>query len=296
MYETQTDQKNYLSARFTPLSFLTITRPANVLITAISVGVGGYIASFGWLKFAPDLGWAALSAALIAAGGNVFNDYCDRELDKLQKPHRPLPAGKISESMALIWSGTLSAIGLFVALLITGKAVLIASWALVLLFFYSWKLKAKPLIGNLTVAFIAGLAFVYGGVAVRSTGAAVWAGILALLFHLVREIIKDIEDRSGDAEAGAQTFVVRYGLMGGRIAAAVVGLLLICVLPLPHLAGPFRLPYLYIVLPGVLPVVVVAVILTWKWELPEKLHSLNVLLKVDMLVGLAALIVGRPAQ
>jgi 4-hydroxybenzoate polyprenyltransferase len=292
--EIQTDQKERSSILFTPVSLLTITRPLNVLITAISVGVGGYIASFTWFDFAPDLGLAALSAALIAAGGNVFNDYCDRELDKIQKSHRPIPAGKISELAALIWSGLLSITGLLIAFFITGAAILIASWALVLLLFYSWKLKAKPLIGNVSVAFIAALAFVYGGVAVRSIGPAIWAGTMALLFHLAREIIKDVEDRAGDAEAGACTFVVRFGLKAGRFAASFVCLLLICVLPLPHLMGSFRLPYLYMVLMGVLPVVIIAVILTWKWEVPEKLHRLNVLLKVDMLVGLTALIVGRP--
>jgi len=66
-----------------------LIRPENVFITALSVYVAGLISSIHGLQFGADLSKAALSAALIAAGGNIFNDYCDRDLDRIQKPHRP---------------------------------------------------------------------------------------------------------------------------------------------------------------------------------------------------------------
>jgi len=71
---------------FSIIAYLMLIRPENVFITALSVYVAGLISSIHGLQFGADLSKAALSAALIAAGGNIFNDYCDRDLDRIQKP------------------------------------------------------------------------------------------------------------------------------------------------------------------------------------------------------------------
>ena len=279
---------------FSIIAYLMLIRPENVLITALSVFVAGLISSVHWLQFGADLSKAVLSAALIAAGGNVFNDYCDRDLDRIQKPHRPIPAGRISHGAALRLTAGCFFCGLLIALTIGGAAFLIASWAVFLLLLYSWRWKRTILLGNLTIAFIAALAFIYGGVAVRSVGAALWAAGLAFLFHLGREVVKDMEDHWGDAAGEACTLVVRYGINAGRWAASASFLLLILFLPFPYHWGGFRIGYLYIALFGVLPMLLMAVFWVWRWTKPQQLHRLNVMLKWDMLVGLAALLIGRP--
>ena len=278
-----------------PLAFLRIARPENVIITALSVVVAGVISNPHWTTFIIDLIVAALSAGLIAAGGNAFNDVCDRDLDRTQKPHRPIPAGQITVRAAIYWTAGCFVIGLTLALRIGGMAFLIASWAVFLLLLYSWRWKRLPLVGNLSVAFVASLAFIYGGVAVRSIGVAFWAAWLAFFFHLGREIVKDLEDRSGDAAAHADTFVVRYGEGAGRYAAVLAFILLSFSLLLPYYLGGFRIEYLVVALLGVFPVLVLGAVAIWRWTTPEQLHRLNLILKWDMLVGLAALLVGRPA-
>ena len=194
----------------------------------------------------------------------------------------------------LIAVASLALAGLAIAVALGGMMVLIASWAIFLLMLYNWKWKRTPLIGNLCVAFTSALAFVYGGAAVQAIGIALWAAILAFLFHFGREIVKDMEDYSGDKAASAGTFAVHYGLAAAGSMATAAFLGLITFLILPWLLGPFDELYLLVALVGVLPVLLVTILWLWKWQEPRQLHRLNLLLKADMVVGLAALLVGSP--
>ncbi len=265
------------------------------MITALSVFIAGMISNVHWEMFASDLFLASLSAALIAAGGNTFNDYCDRDLDRHQKSHRPIPSGQIAPQAALYWAAFCFIAGLLVSVSINSMAIIISSWAVFLLLFYSWRWKKLPFIGNFIVSFVAGLAFVYGGAAVESISVALWAALLAFLFHFGREIVKDMEDHWGDDASGASTLVVKYGINTGRWSVLISFLLLSIFLPFPYFFGNFQKVYLYLTLFGVLPVLILSGIWIWRWYHPEQLHRLNVLLKVDMLVGLAALFLGRPS-
>ncbi len=283
-----------LGGKLDSAAFLSLTRPGNLVITALSVLIAGIISHAQWRDFTLALLLAALSASLIAAGGNVYNDYCDRDLDLRQKSHRPLPAGRITPRSALRWSEILFLSGLAIAPFINLPALIIAAVAALLLVLYSRFWKGQPLIGNLAVALISGLAFVYGGVSVHSLRSALCAAWLAFLFHLGREIIKDMEDREGDALHQAHTLIVRYGMKPGRLLISAIFLLLAVSLPLLYGLGGFQSAYLIIVLLGILPVILFAGVLVWVWSEPKQLHLLGLVLKVDMLVGLAALFLGRP--
>lgn len=275
-------------------AYILLIRPGNLIITLASVFIAGIISSVNWQEYWFKLAIAAVSAAFIAAGGNAFNDYCDRELDHHQKAHRPIPAGKISPVAALKWTGLCLISGLLLSILVNVTTLLIASWAVFLLLFYSQYWKRIPVVGNVTVAFVAGLAFIYGGAAVQNIGTAFWAACLAFLFHLGREIIKDMEDQQGDKAAGVTTLPVKYGLKAGSWGVLVSFVLLVIFLPLPYLLGDFRIPYLYLSLFGVFPVLALAIVWIWRWIEPHHLHRLNLLLKLDMIVGLSALYFGRP--
>jgi geranylgeranylglycerol-phosphate geranylgeranyltransferase len=101
-----------------------------------------------------------------------------------------------------------------------------------LLWGYSRWLKRTPLVGNLAVALVLGLAILYGGLAVTSFGDARWAAALlgaAFAFGstLAREIAKDIEDAKGDAAGGARTLPIVIGAGAATwVASVVIGLTL----------------------------------------------------------------------
>ena len=72
-------------------------------------------------------------------------------------------------------------------------------------------MKRIILLGNFIVAFLTGLAFIYGGIAVNNFKYAVIPAIFAFLINFIREIVKDMEDIEGDKSAGIFSFPYLYG-------------------------------------------------------------------------------------
>ena len=82
--------------------YIEIVRPVNLIITFLVVYVSGIIC-IGDIFFSMILILAGFTAALTAAGGNVINDIYDYKVDRINRPLRPLPLGKILKSEATIF-------------------------------------------------------------------------------------------------------------------------------------------------------------------------------------------------
>src|SRR5207245_1278901 len=123
--------------------------------------------------------------------------------DRVNRPAgRPLAAGRISRGTAdlCVAGGTL--LGLAAAALVNGTAVLIGAAALGVMVAYSPVLKRRGLPGNVAVALVAGLPLMFGAIAVERPRAGLVPWTLAAWIHLVREIVKDLDDQAGDAALG----------------------------------------------------------------------------------------------
>ena len=85
--------------------YLEITRPANCVLTAVGVAVGAFVAVGPELAgMAPQLALGCGAAMACVAGGNVLNDWFDRETDRANHPQRPLPSGRLQPAAALRWA------------------------------------------------------------------------------------------------------------------------------------------------------------------------------------------------
>ncbi|MBK8433975.1 MAG: UbiA family prenyltransferase [Chloroflexi bacterium] len=96
-------------------------RPVNALAGCLAVILGGYVA--GATNWWPVI-MAGITTLLITAASNAWNDYLDIEIDKVNQPHRPLPAGHISPRGALIFSLVGTAASLVTAAFINAPAFL----------------------------------------------------------------------------------------------------------------------------------------------------------------------------
>jgi geranylgeranylglycerol-phosphate geranylgeranyltransferase len=271
-------------------SIIAISRPANVLISMISIFVAAFIT--GTLHPAINVLLACISGGLIAAGANTINDYFDLEIDRINKPKRPLVAGKLSSSQAVIIALFEFAVGSLLALFIGFLAFIIAFSISLLLFLYSYRLKRLPLIGNLAVSFSTGMAFIYGGIAVHRVVETLIPAIFAFFYHFGREIIKDIQDREGDTSEKARTFPIIYGNRLSLILTTLNFALLTVLVFLPFLFGWYGIKYILVILFGVYPVIFFSVWSMWRNQTPGNLGFISNLLKADMLVGLLAIYLG----
>ena len=283
---TETDR------RILSIGWVIIARPVNMFLTFASVMLGAYLASkyaeWNWGKVV----MAAASASLILAAGNAFNDLRDQESDVINHPDYPLVTGAISLSGAWRVLITCGVLGLSFAGMVSLTAFAVGGFVSLLLLTYSLYLESVPFWGNLSVAIMAALTFPFGGIALGTIHGTEYPCIFALLFHLAREIVKDLQDRQGDALAKANTLAVKFGVQFPRIVvSAVLGLLIIVTL-VPYLIGVYNLTYLLIVLLGVDGLLVGMIWKLWTSEDSRSLRQVSLGLKAGMAIGLIAIVLG----
>lgn len=268
-----------------------IIRPLNILITFISVIVGGIIA----LKsnnISQPLFFAAISESLTFTAGNIINDIFDLEIDKINRPKRVLPSGIITKNLA----GIIYLIFLFSALYISYnvspivfKIILLTN---VVLFLYSFIIKKMILIDNVIVAAIVGSAFIVGSASVGNINAGYIPFAFALLINFAREIVKDMEDIKGDSASGIKSFPSVFGFGNSKIMILLSTIVLIIITFYPYIFDIYGLVYLLIILMVVDPLLIFILIKLYKNDTIENFKKVSLYLKVTMLLGLIAIYLG----
>ncbi len=222
-----------------------IIRPELPLAAGMCVVIGEVVA----LGALPSPGTAArgfLLGFFLSSSAMVFNDYFDLEVDRVNAPQRPLPAGLLTRSEAVVLGCLIALAGLAVAWsfqpLVLGLSLVV--WLIG--FLYNWKLKAAGIWGNLIVSANVALTFIMGGIAAgQAWSGIVWAfGSIAFFFDLAEEIAGDAMDAEGDRKRASKSIAIRHGKQAAlSISGALFGLvvLLSC---LPIALGERDLGYL----------------------------------------------------
>jgi geranylgeranylglycerol-phosphate geranylgeranyltransferase len=179
-------------------------------------------------------------------------------------------------------------LGLGGSALVSGTLFALASVSLVLMAAYSPVLKRRGLVGNLTVAVVAGFPLMYGALAAGHGGAGIVPWVLAAWLHLGREVSKDLVDVPGDRVLGRRTVPILSGETTGRnVARAILWAFIPVSLALPAAAG-----YGW----GYFVIAVVADGFVWSAAraLSSRMYPAAVRhAKLAMPLGVAALVLGR---
>ena len=220
---------------------LSLTRPVNSAVAGLAALLG-YIVATGTLTPLSLVLFPIV--ALITAAGNAWNDLCDLAIDRINRPDRPLPSGRVTPGAAGSLAGFLFAAGLFLAIPAGLPCVLIAVANSLLLLAYARALKRTALWGNVAVSYLSASIYPFGG-ALAGIGAMErtlpLAGI-TFLAMLSRELLKDAEDVAGDRAAGARTIPIAAGVKKTAVAAYACALAAIAVSLLPVVpwwGGPY---------------------------------------------------------
>jgi geranylgeranylglycerol-phosphate geranylgeranyltransferase len=153
-----------------------------------------------------------------------------------------------------------------------------------------------PLAGNVVIAALGGLTFMTGGFAIDYVMALTLPGpfipaAYAFFFHLVREIIKDVEDIEGDRRVGIKTLPQVIGVQNSLSLALLLFLILVVLTYLPILAGWFGVYYQVITVYIIDLPLLLLLIFIWGNPTASMLRIGSLSLKTGMGLGIVALIV-----
>jgi len=172
------------------------------------------------LLAAPLIGSAM--AALLNAGNNALNQIYDLEIDRINKPKRPLPSGRLSVAQVWWFTNIAYAVSLVLAWLVAPAGRHECFWlvavAVVCTYIYSvppLRTKRLGIWANVTIAIPRGVLLKVAGWSSVKTilGVEPWyIGAIFGLFLLGATTTKDFADMDGDRRGGCRTLPIRYGV------------------------------------------------------------------------------------
>ena len=255
-----------------------------------------------------------VSTVLIAAGGYVINDYFDVKIDRINRPERLIVTRTISKEQAMRFFQILTtcgiAMGIAVAVVVRSTTLgLIYVVVPGLLWFYSSSYKRQFIVGNVIVAFASALvpmliAFAnvsylkhsYGEVVQYSPASHdlyIWLGGFALFAFLctwIREVIKDLQDQTGDRELECHSMPIKMGETPTKVFVTAMVLLTVgliawlafSILPFSHVWGCLSIRYVVF---GLFVPFVCLLWLVWAAKIPSDYRAPQFLAKFIMFLG-----------
>lgn len=208
--------------------FLELSRPFTLVAPALGFASGAVTAAGAVprelfsreLLIFPLIGLTM--AAVLNAASNALNQIYDLEIDRINKPRRPLPSGRLSIRDAWVFTVAAYAAALVLAWLVAPGGRHECFWIVVvataITFLYSappFRTKRLGIWANVTIAIPRGVLLKVAGWSAVKTIAGVepwYIGAIFGLFLLGASTTKDFADMEGDARGGCRTLPIIHGV------------------------------------------------------------------------------------
>ena len=300
------------------MKYLKLIRYPNLLLIAFMLLTFHY----GFLKMQGivlalndwQFGLLVLATVLIAAAGYVINDIMDQEVDNDNKPEQLIVGKSISETKAyniylgLIISSTL--IGFYLSYFVIDKPSFFGLFVIysILLYSYATDSKQIPILKNILVAFVLALSVISVGMfdvipVMNPENQAEMKmflsiildyAIFAFILNLIREIVKDMEDITGDDNQGIRTLPIAIGMKKTARIVFVLGLIAVLILLWYTNANLMKFQLYYATLYALLFVVapmLFFVVKIWNAQSKKDFHLLSSVLKWVIFFGILSIFV-----
>src|SRR5687767_14217434 len=200
----------------------TLIAPALGFFSGAITAIGAYPSEpWSMQVLAPAL-IGSLMAAVLNAASNALNQIYDLAIDRVNKPARPLPSGRLSIRQAWHFTWICYAIALVLAWLVAPGGrhecfwIVLAATAITILYSAPpFRTKRLGIWANVTIAIPRGVLLKVAGWSAVKTAAAVepwFIGGIFGLFLLGASTTKDFADMEGDARGGCRTLPIIYGV------------------------------------------------------------------------------------
>src|SRR5690606_3445932 len=132
------------------MAYLRLTRPANIVTAIADILAGIAVSGAALALISPEVHphtgsgfsswlWLCLSTIGLYGGGVAFNDVFDAELDRIERPERPIPSGLVPLQKAALMATLLLVMGIvaawqvstlsgIIALIVAGLCILYDAW------------------------------------------------------------------------------------------------------------------------------------------------------------------------
>lgn len=258
-----------------------------------------------------------ISTVIIAAGGNIINDYFDVKADRINRPKKIIIGKHIKRRWAIINHWALNFIAFMMAIYLSYE--LSSFWYLFihllsinLLWYYSVQLKRTVVIGNIVIAFLTALVPVLVGIYYAQSydwssvktifpfrsehvqffpiylGVAL--GLFAFLLNWTRELIKDIEDIEGDKILKAKTLPIVYGIKSSKkLSYIILSVPVILTIGFFYLKKETLMDEVVNFIPLIIcgPALILAYILIIQSKIASQFKSAHLVLKLIMIFGIS---------
>lgn len=227
-----------LSARGSVKDYVDLARPFTLMPPMLGFLTAG-VTSFGAqpelkasLPVLLPLVLGSLMAATLNAASNAINQIYDLEIDRINKPKRPLPSGRLTTGQAWGFTAVTYAVALTLAYLATPpgaarhECFVIVVIAALLTYVYSGpplRTKRHWFFANLTIAIPRGLLLKVAGWSAVGTVMKLepwYIGAIFGSFLLGSASTKDFADMEGDRAQGCITIPIKFGVRRGALMIA----------------------------------------------------------------------------
>ncbi|RLE44864.1 hypothetical protein DRJ22_05365 [Candidatus Woesearchaeota archaeon] len=238
---------------------------------------------FKWVVFK-----GLITLLCLMAGGYFLNDYIDLEVDKKVHPNRALPKGYISLNLVFILSSIFFTTSLILGITTSYKMALLVIVSAFLLLIYNVALRRYHIIGNIVVSFLSASVFIFASIISSKWDKSFFIILIAFLFSLSREMMKDIEDIRGDRKSGYRTLPIVKGVKFTFLLSRFVFIAGIFVIIASFFTREFS--YRYILSSIFLVIIPSTIFLIFKWK-PQSVSVISKYIKAEMIAFILVLFI-----
>ena len=228
------------------------------------------------------------------ASGYIINNFYDSEKDSINRPRKSTLEQYVSQNTKLILYFIINFIVVIIASYVSFRSVLFFSIYIFAIWFYSHKIKKRPIIGNLISAILTITPFFAIFLYYKNYSGLIFVfGFYLFLILAMRELVKDLENLKGDLTLDYKTVPVVYGEKTAKIMIAL--LVLINILVTGYLVSTYDLGKMDYFFYGSISLLFIVVFLVYKAQRQQQYVWIHNLLKLLVLLGVFSIVLLNPS-
>lgn len=235
-----------------------------------------------------------LASVAAIASGYIINNFYDSEKDSINRPHQVSVEKMVSQNTKLILYFILNISVIIAASYVSFRAVLFFSLYIFAIWFYSHKIKKRPVVGNLTSAILTITPFFAIFLYYKNFSSLIFVfGFYLFLVLSMRELIKDLQNLKGDLLQNYKTIPVVYG---EKYAKLMIIVLVVCNVSVTiFLLKSYTLERMDYFFYTSISLLFVVLLLLPKAQSRQQYSRIHILLKLLVLLGVFSIVLLNPS-